>query len=55
MNISPWDSKKISEIQWADVYHWASYERDWLSHEQDEVSTSSLSILWLEWFVNEEK
>ncbi len=55
MNISSWDSEQISEIQRADVYHRASHERDWLSHEQDEVSASSLSILWLEWSVNEEK
>ncbi len=55
MNISSWDSEKISEIRQADVYHWASHERDWLSHEQDEVNASSLSILWLEWSVNEEK
>ncbi len=55
MNISSQDSEKISEIQRADVYHRASHERDWLSHEQDEVSASSLSILWLEWSVNEEK
>ncbi len=55
MNISPWDSEKISEIRRADVYHRASHERDWLSHEQDEVNASSLSILWLEWSANEEK
>ncbi len=55
MNISSQDSEKISEIQQADVYHQASHERDWLSHEQDEVNASSLSILWLEWSVNEEK
>ncbi len=48
MNISSWNSEKISEIQWADVYHQASHERDWLSHEQDKVNASSLSILWLE-------
>ena len=55
MNISSWDFEKISEIWWADVYHQTSHERDWLSHEQDKVNASSLSILWLEWFVNEEK
>ncbi len=55
MNISSQDSEKISEIQRADVYHRASHERDWLSHEQDEVNASSLSILWLEWSANEEK
>ncbi len=55
MNILSQDSKKISEIQQADVYHWASHERDWLLHEQDEVNASSLSILWLEWSANEEK
>jgi len=55
MNISPQNSEKISEIRRADVYHWASHKRDWLLHEQDEVNASSLSILWLEWSVNEEK
>ena len=55
MNISSWSSEKISEIQWADVYCQASHERDWLLHEQDKVSTSSLSILWLKWSANEEK
>ncbi len=55
MNISSRDSEEISEIRRADVYRQASHERDWLSHEQDEVSTLSLSILWLEWSVNEEK
>ena len=55
MNISSQSSEKISEIQWTDVYHQASHERDWLLHEQDEVSASSLSILWLEWSANEEK
>jgi len=55
MNISSQDSEKISEIQRADVYHQASHERDWLSHEQDEVNALSLSILWLEWSANEEK
>ncbi len=55
MNISPQNSEKNSEIQRADVYRQASHERDWLSHEQDKVSASSLLILWLEWSANEEK